>query len=253
MYNITHRWDWFLWLHYSFMFFQSAKHLCSVWNIILHIMWFEWKTVFFFFKDLTCSCSFVHNTQQDTAPCRISHGTLVCTCMTRLLGCTCRSHTGSTVHIVGPTVFRGTGSVLWTGHTASCCSCTGSHSSSRSNRDCTDTGPSLHHRWSWRCSSSCCCTGDPRCQGDTCIFPSLGHICPSGIDKHSHSLGPSGCGCKCTCQSSHHTGRWGNSYISLCSRVPKTVQGTLLTDSKMVRRGTFTQVSLNKLKSPQSW
>lgn len=214
--------------------------ICSVWNIILHIMWFGWKTVFL--KDLTCSCSFVHNTQQGTAPCRTSHGTLVCTCMTRRLDCTCRSHTGSTAHIVGPTVSLGTGSGLWTARTASCCSCTGSRSSSQSTQDCTDTGPSLHHRWSWRCSSSCCCTGDPRCQGGTCISPSLGHICPSGIDKHSHSWGPSGCGCKCTCRSGHHTGRWDNSYICPCSQVPKTVRGTLSTDSKMVRRGTFTQV-----------
>lgn len=135
----------------------------------------------------TCSCSFVHRTRQDMVPCRTSHGIPVCRCKSRPPGCTCRGHTGSIVHTVGPTASLGTGSVPWTGRTVNCYSCTGLRSSSPSNQDCTDIALSLHRRPSWCYSSSCCCTGGPRRPGDMCICPSLGHTCPFGISKQSRS------------------------------------------------------------------
>lgn len=154
---------------------------------------------------LTCSCSFAHRNQQDMAPCRISHGTLVYKYTTHLWGCTCHGDTGRIVHIVFPKVLLCTDSVPWTGRMVNCYSYIGLRSSSRSIQDCTGIGRSLHRSGSWHCSSNYCCTGDPRYQDDTCIFPSLGHICPFGISKHSRNSVPNDCGCKYTCQSSRRT------------------------------------------------
>lgn len=135
----------------------------------------------------TCSCSFDHRTRQDMAPCRTSHGTLVCRYMCRPPGCTCHGRTGSTVHTADPTSSPGTGSVPWTGRMVNCYSYIGLHSSSQSNQDCTGIALSLRRKQNWCCSSSCCCTGDPRRQDDMCICLSLGHTCPFGISKHSRS------------------------------------------------------------------
>lgn len=199
--------------HYKLHFLISSLQTC----LQYHLKYY-----------LTCSCSFAHRNQQDMAPCRISHGTLAYMYMTHLWGCTCHGDTGRIVHIVFPKVLLGTDSVPWTGRMVNCYSYIGLRSSSRSIQDCTGIGRSLHRSGSWHCSSNYCCTGDPRYQDDTCIFPSLGHICPFGISKHSRNSVPNDCGCKYTCQSSHRTVHWGNNYISLCSQVPKTGQGTLL-------------------------